>query len=57
MKRIWALVIVSLWSAMMCNAAPQVGAQDDPPTDTPEGSGADLKEATDLMTFLKMGVK
>lgn len=70
MKRFWVLLIVSFWSTMICHAAPQgeaeelSGDEDAAPAtgDTKAGSGdgegaADLKEATELMTFLKMQVK
>ena len=61
MQRFSVLLIVSLWGAMMCQAAPQ-GDPAEVSGDAAEGSSeggeaADLTEATELMTFLKMEVK
>ena len=60
--RILVILIVSLWSAIICQAAPQ---GDDPAAAPADGGGGaapvaavvDLKEAKELMVFLKMMVK
>jgi len=63
MKRLSVLLIVSLWGSMVCQAAPQGDLEVS--GDAAEGSSdggeesaaADLTEAIELMTFLKMEVK
>ena len=62
MQQIWLLLVVSLLSTTICHAAPQNNA--DAGGDAAGGAdaaedkaAADLTEATELMTFLKMGVK
>jgi hypothetical protein len=68
MQRVWVFFIVALWSTVICKAAPSPqdgdGSGDPAPADTNGGgddmaadAGTDLKEATELMTFLKMQVK
>ena len=63
MQQIWLLLVVSLLSTTICHAAPQ-GDTEDAGGDAggsgdagEENAAADLTEATELMTFLKMGVK
>ena len=65
MQQIWLLLVVSLLSTTICHAAPQDVATSEQGGGDAEGSAdageesaaADLTEATDLMTFLKMQVK
>ena len=62
MRRFWVVLLVSIWGAAICQAAPQ-----DTPAAAPAegGSGeggdsnaaADLTEVTELMAWLKMNVK
>ena len=54
--RVWVILCVSLWSAIICQGAPQNGAAGD------AGAGAqaapvDMTEATELITFLRDMVK
>jgi hypothetical protein len=61
--RVLVILIVSLWSAIICQAAPQeapaapADAQPDGAADDAEVAEVDLTEAKDLMAFLKMMVK
>lgn len=62
--RVLVILIVSLWSAIICQAAPQEApaapaddASADGAADDAEVAEVDLTEAKDLMAFLKMMVK
>jgi hypothetical protein len=60
MQQIWILLVVSLLSTTICHAAPQGDVTNEAEGSAEAGddnAAADLTEATDLMTFLKMSVK
>ena len=54
----WVILCVSLWSAIVCQGAPQ-GAADQAAGDAGGDAEApvDMTEATDLITFLRDMVK
>ena len=58
--RVWVILCVSLWSAIICEGAPQ-GAGDGGDAGGDAGSGeaapVDMTEATELITFLRDMVK